>query len=143
MLEVFRKKDIRLHLELAPQSFGVLGSKNELELLFSAILKNAVESVSDRRDGVISIQSKRLFREQEFVLIRIRDNGPGIPPKIQKEIFDPFSSTQGSDRGMGLAIAYTIARNYGGSIRIRSRPPPGASVFVILPVGKHAALTPV
>ncbi|MHC4941905.1 MAG: ATP-binding protein, partial [Planctomycetota bacterium] len=68
-----------------------------------------------------------------LLVVRIRDDGPGIPPGIQDRIFDPFFSTRGDDRGMGLAIAYTIVRNHGGELRIRSRPPSGTSVMVLLP----------
>ena len=53
-----------------------------------------------------------------YVMIQVTDQGPGIPAEIQHKIFDPYFSTKGSGRGLGLAICYSIVRRHGGLITL-------------------------
>jgi len=76
---------------------------------------------------------------QEGVIIRVRDQGPGIPEEEQSKIFEKFyrslkdrSHTRGA--GMGLAIAREIVRAHGGDIRVESRPGKGSEFSFTLPV---------
>jgi signal transduction histidine kinase len=110
------------------------GSRPELMMLFMAVLQNAQEALHDVEGSKISLSARKLSGAEGPIVVRIRDNGRGIPPGIQHKIFDPFFSTRGGDRGMGLALAYTIVQNHSGELRVRSRPPPGTSVTVLLPL---------
>lgn len=67
--------------------------------------------------------------------IRVEDTGTGIEPAILPRIFDPFFSTKNeqSGVGLGLAVAYGIARRHGGSIDVDSTPGRGASFALRLP----------
>lgn len=114
------------------------GSRPELMMLFVSVLQNAVEALDEVDGARISLSARKLSGEEGPIVVRIRDNGKGIPPGIQHRIFDPFFSTHGDDRGMGLALAYTIVQNHGGELRVRSRPPPGTSVTVVLPLKETA-----
>ncbi|BAY50467.1 hypothetical protein SAMD00079811_80960 (plasmid) [Scytonema sp. HK-05] len=62
----------------------------------------------------------RTFRDKDYVVVEIVDNGPGIPPKIQSRIFEPFFTTKevGAGTGLGLEISYRIVvTQHNGDIR--------------------------
>jgi signal transduction histidine kinase len=124
---------VKVASRIRPALPGLFGSEDELGLLFSSLLQNAADALEELPHGAITLSARKLGGASGLLVVRIRDNGPGIPPGIQERIFDPFFSTRGDDRGMGLGIAYTIVRNHGGELRIRSRPPAGTSVTVLLP----------
>ncbi|MFH2001733.1 MAG: ATP-binding protein, partial [Planctomycetota bacterium] len=136
MTPVFEDNRVYVKARIGSKLPEVRGSPRELNYLFLSLLQNAVDALQSSQGGRISIYARYMkgtVQGQGNVVIRIRDNGPGIPPSVQERIFDPFYSTRSKDRGMGLAIAYTIVRNHDGELRVRSRPPPGTSVTVILP----------
>jgi signal transduction histidine kinase len=74
----------------------------------------------------------------EFVEIRIRDNGDGIPEKIREKIFEPFFTTKpaGSGTGLGLSMSYDIVvQQHRGQIRVESEPGEFAEFIIRLPRG--------
>ena len=71
------------------------------------------------------------------VLISVRDNGPGIPPKILDKIFQPFFTTKpsGEGTGLGLSMSYEIVtKGHGGELKVSSREGEGAEFTIILPL---------
>jgi len=76
-------------------------------------------------------------RDGHTVVIRIADNGPGIPPQMQQKIFDPFFTTKsvGKGTGLGLSISYQIiVDNHGGQLKCFSQPGEGTEFWIELPV---------
>ncbi len=82
-------------------------------------------------------------QERGSAVLEVTDDGPGIPEDRQGKVFDPFFTTKevGSGTGLGLTVAYAIAREHGGRIWLESRATPtgsGTSFFVELPIsGQH------
>ena len=76
----------------------------------------------------------------ETVLVTVRDRGPGVPPEHAERIFDRFFSYRPqhsghtAHTGLGLAIARSIVRAYGGEMRARNHPQGGAVFEVELPL---------
>ena len=100
---------------------------NEIQQVFVNLVKNAVdalEGVSEPRIQVV-VESG-----DGAVLIRVSDNGPGIPAEDMKQVFDPFFTTKepGKGTGLGLNIVYRIVTKYRGTIRIEC-PDTGGAVF--------------
>jgi len=70
------------------------------------------------------------------IYIEVRDAGPGIPPAIRRQVFDPFFTTrlERGSAGLGLAMAWEILQGHGGSVQLESAPGKGTAVRLILPV---------
>ena len=71
----------------------------------------------------------------EWVRLSVQDSGEGIPPEALSRIFDPFFTTKpvGEGTGLGLAQAYGIIKQHGGSIDVRSQPGQGTTFIIYLP----------
>jgi len=79
----------------------------------------------------------------DHVEIRVRDNGPGIPPEVKEKMFNPFFTTKpaGEGTGLGLSISHDIiVKQHGGSIEVDSQPGEFTEIRVVLP--RAAAVLP-
>jgi signal transduction histidine kinase len=109
---------------------------DQLKEVLANLLVNAVEVMVN--GGVITI------REEEnpgtplgpAVVIRVSDNGPGIPESVRDKIFQPFFSTKEEGTGLGLSIATRIIEDHGGRLELESKTNEGATFIITLPLGK-------
>jgi two-component system sensor histidine kinase AtoS len=72
-------------------------------------------------------------RNKKRVEIRVRDEGPGIPPKAMARVFEPFYTTKEKGMGIGLFLAKKIVEAHGGTIEARSREGEGTEFRIELP----------
>ena len=72
------------------------------------------------------------------VAVEIEDTGPGVPPEMKEEIFNPFVTTKKTGVGLGLAIVSKIVDAHGGSLNLVSMPQHGACFRVTFPVAEGA-----
>ncbi|CAN5586965.1 hypothetical protein BH20VER3_BH20VER3_15740 [soil metagenome] len=81
----------------------------------------------------------------DYIRIRVRDEGVGIPESCLKQIFDPYFTTKPKGNGLGLATTYSIIKNHGGIIAVESELHCGSTFTVYLPAGQTqtAAIEPV
>ena len=101
-----------------------MGDDNRLERVFGNLIDNA-ESFSPP-DGIIRISATRSGQD---VIVRIEDDGPGVPKEIRDQIFYPMVSGTASGTGLGLSIAQSIMNQLGGLIECNSEP--GNTVFTV------------
>jgi len=73
-------------------------------------------------------------KEEEFVRIHIRDNGPGISPEIQDKIFVPFFTTKKTGTGIGLSLAQKIVHAHGGVLDMNSEVGKGTEFIIKIPM---------
>jgi signal transduction histidine kinase len=93
---------------------------SELNQVWTNLLDNAADALGGK--GKITISTRR---ENEYVVVEIADDGPGIPEEIQSRIFEPFFTTKGVGKGtgLGLDIAYrVIVGHHKGDLQVVSRP---------------------
>ncbi len=85
---------------------------------------------------------RSLSDEAELVEVSIRDTGPGISPKVLRNLFIPFFTTKSKGTGLGLAISQSIVQNAGGTIEVHSQPGDGTTFTIVLPSADDAIATP-
>jgi len=94
-------------------------------------------------DGSVPISRRSLSDEAELVEVGVRDTGPGISPKVLRNLFIPFFTTKSKGTGLGLAISQSIVQNAGGTIEVHSQPGDGTTFTIVLPAADDAVATPI
>ena len=92
---------------------------SELNQVWTNLIDNAIDAMGGQ--GRIWV---RTSRENDYVLVEIADNGPGIPPEIQPRIFEPFFTTKGVGEGTGLGLVTSyrvVVGMHKGDIRVFSK----------------------
>ncbi len=105
------------------------------QVIFNILLNAEQEIVSSNiQNGWIRITTRH-DRHNQTLVVRISDNGPGIPRDILSKIFDPFFSTKpvGTGTGLGLSISHGIIAGHGGAIRAESPEGKGATFIIEIP----------
>lgn len=120
-----------------PEDCKVLGHDHELVSLFTNLLTNAKDAVSEKwpdKESHLGIQVTVAELESAFS-IRVQDQGQGVPDTVKERIFEPFFTTKevGSGTGLGLYMVYSYVVNAGGNIRLESQAGQGACFVVELP----------
>jgi signal transduction histidine kinase len=113
------KRGISVTREYDPDLPKVMAYGSELNQVWTNLIDNAADAMKD--SGKLKV---RAVRDNDFVLVEIADNGPGIPPEVQSRIFEPFFTTKGvgEGTGLGLDIVYRILRKMHGVISVKSVP---------------------
>lgn len=108
----------------------IKGVETELLEVVVNLIWNAAEALRD--GGSITVSTSR---ERNKVVLRVQDDGIGIPREHLPKVFQPFWTTKGLEgSGLGLASSYGIVCRHGGDITIESQEDQGTTVSVILPV---------
>ncbi len=92
----------------------IASDQSQLQQVLLNLMTNAIDAI--KKDGLIEIAT---CQNNNSIEITIKDDGPGIPEKIQSKVFDPFYTTKtiGRGTGLGLSISYRIIEEMGGSIK--------------------------
>ncbi|MGB5890815.1 MAG: HAMP domain-containing sensor histidine kinase [Thermoanaerobaculia bacterium] len=112
-------KGAAITLDVEPDLPRVHATGGELNQVWMNLIDNALTAIPE--SGSIEVSARR---ELDRVVVRVVDDGPGIPPEIESRIFDPFFTTKppGQGIGLGLEIARRLIRRYQGDIAVESRP---------------------
>jgi two-component system C4-dicarboxylate transport sensor histidine kinase DctB len=99
------------------------------------LLSNALEALKGRDEATIYVRLEPYRTAGAKVVIRIDDNGPGVPESLRSHLFEPFvSQSSGRERlGLGLFLAASLLDMYDGRIRYEPRNGGGASFVIELP----------
>jgi len=131
--EFFRREGITLTYEPSDEDFPtVTGDPERLRQVFCNILDNA-----SKHGGAGKRIDCSLCRENDYMVIRIRDYGPGIPeeelPRVKMKFYKGSSKARGS--GIGLAVCEEIVSRHGGRLEIGNAEGGGCVVTIYLPIG--------
>ena len=111
----------------------------QVEQVFNNLIKNAWEALTNAKiaEPKIFVQGQQ-DGDSNFVLVSVKDNGPGIPKDIQEKIWVSFFTTKGGSggTGLGLSAVMQIVNQHGGKIWLESEAGQGATFFVRLPAEK-------
>ncbi|MDQ7793596.1 MAG: ATP-binding protein [bacterium] len=125
------RRGVSLSQQLHPALPLVRADSNLIKQVFLNIIGNALEAVDS--GGRVEVVGEHLAAKG-WVVFRVRDNGPGVPPEIRERIFHPFFTTRPQGTGLGLSVSHGIVRNHGGHIEVGSSSTGGAEFSVFLPV---------
>jgi PAS domain S-box-containing protein len=135
-LHAYSLRKSNITVDFLPESSipSVTGDAHQLMQVFLNLILNSEQAMREVRDrGTLRI---RLEKRDKSVAVTFQDDGPGIPPDILPNIFDPFYTTKrpGRGTGLGLSICKAILREHNGNVEAASGPGGGAVFTVTLPV---------
>ena len=84
----------------------------------------------------IKHKNRMKLKSGNYIKISIRDHGTGIQPDVLPKIFNPFFTTKEDKLGLGLPVAYSIAKNHGGTIDVNTEPGKGSTFHIFLPASE-------
>jgi signal transduction histidine kinase len=124
-----------------PRGMKVYCNVRQLRLVFSHILRNAIDALETKplkeRETITIIASEEKIDRQSYTRISFSNSGPAVPEKDLKQIFDPFFSSReaGEGVGLGMSISYRIIQRHGGRIEVSNQS--GSVKFdILLPYGE-------
>jgi len=126
-----------VEMEWADDMPDALVDARQVEQVFNNLIKNSWEALSQTPAPKIFVKG-RCDNNPDFVLVTVKDNGPGIPKEIQEKIWVSFFTTKGGSGGTGLGLSSVmqIVNQHGGSISLESEVGKGALFSVRLPIAK-------
>ncbi|VUD56358.1 Sensor kinase CckA [Thalassocella blandensis] len=133
------RKEYEANLPLIPCS------STEIQQVLVNLVRNAAQAfTSDEYGPPLDPEVLiTLHMEDAFIVIEIKDNGPGMPSEVKKHIFEPFFTTKdvGKGTGLGLSVTYfIISEHHKGSIDVESWPGQGTTFTIKLPVHQQFEL---
>jgi two-component system, NtrC family, sensor histidine kinase HydH len=129
---------VQIHRDYAPGLPPVLLDEELCEQAFTNLLLNACEAMGEQ-GGELRIRIHLAHSNSSAageVAVEIEDTGPGVPPELKEQIFNPFVTTKKTGVGLGLAIVSKIVDAHGGTLTMASSPGQGACFRLTFPEAK-------
>ena len=129
---------VELQSEFAPDLPAVVGDARQLQQVCLNLMTNAIQAMSPLGGGKLHVSTRR---DGAWVVLEMRDTGPGIPDAARAHIFEPFFTTkdEGEGTGLGLSVSYGIVTAHGGTIGVVATSSAGTTFRVALPVAAEPA----
>lgn len=128
------------------QSYVIKADPTQIYQIMMNLMTNARQAV-EADDGTIEVKLEKVhlingeltnsyLTPGHYAKLTIKDDGYGIDPEIIDKIFDPYFTTKQNEEGtgLGLSVVYGIIKDYGGDIKVTSKPGEGATFIVYLPL---------
>jgi signal transduction histidine kinase len=109
----------------------ILADRDQFNRALINLIKNSIQAIPREKEGRIIIE---ITKNEVSALLRITDNGTGIPAELQNNLFEPNFTTKSSGMGLGLAITRRIIENFNGKIWFETSANSGTSFFVEIPL---------
>jgi signal transduction histidine kinase len=128
-------REVQLVVETGPELL-IRADSGHLKQVLINLVRNAAEAIDGA--GTVTLRTRATRaplggRETDAVVLEVSDTGKGIPPEVEKRLFDPFFSTKETGTGLGLPIAARIVEKHGGMLQYQTRPGHGTTFGVVLP----------
>ncbi|HYC28836.1 MAG TPA: ATP-binding protein, partial [Chitinophagaceae bacterium] len=112
------QKKIELEIILKDPDLSVQADPNLIEQVLINLVVNAMEAMKDRPHARITLSASAISGNK--VILKVGDNGVGMPPEVVDKIFIPFFSTKKSGSGIGLSLCKQIMMLHKGNIQVQS-----------------------
>ena len=116
----------------------ILGDRVQLQQVMLNLIMNAIEAMSEVREGSRELLISTSNAEPDGVLVTVSDTGPGLPQADPERLFEAFYTTKSSGLGMGLSICRSIIQNHGGRLWATPNEPHGAVFCILLTIGEKS-----
>ena len=114
------------------KSRGLINAdKEQMVRIFTNLIKNGIQAIPDNRQGKIQV---RVDEYNESFIIRIIDNGCGIPEAMQTKIFQPNFTTKSSGMGLGLSMVKSMLISNNATIHFKTKEDEGTEFVIEIPV---------
>ncbi|MCP4022329.1 MAG: hypothetical protein GY729_10840 [Desulfobacteraceae bacterium] len=129
-----QEKAIHIRIDSRSQNFDCMVDEAPFIQVLMNIILNSIEAVE--KNGIITIEC---FVKENGCIVEITDDGPGIDPALEKDIFKSFVTSKEQGTGLGLSISKKIMNSMGGTICAGSSDKGGAKFKLLLPLKKSEA----
>ncbi len=139
---VFSGSSIEVNIDIEENLWSVKGDKTQIAQIVLNLFSNARSVLNEKGRVEVVVKNCRNKKplpycsEGDYILIKVTDNGPGIPEDKLKTIFEFFVGYKKEGFGLGLAIVKSIVDSHGGCLDVYSEEGKGATFFVYLPAVK-------
>ena len=121
-------KNINFNLNLGKSIPLIDANSNHIHQAILNILLNGIEAIGKNRSGIIEIKTEK---DKNNIIIKIKDNGPGMPEEVVNKILKPFYTSKEKGTGLGLYITHKLVKKYNGEIKIQSKKGEGTEFTLI------------
>jgi two-component system NtrC family sensor kinase len=127
---------INILKDISEDSPAFMGDPSQFQQVLLNLFNNALDTITERHGvsgGELSITCSQ--KDEQWLVILIRDNGTGIRPENMGKIFSPFFTTKpvGKGTGLGLSVCYGIIEGFGGTMEVKSELNVGTTFVISLP----------
>lgn len=133
VVDLFKTYEVEIATITDGTHFEIFADKEQILRVFNNVIKNAIQSIPENVKGLITIS---LEEKDDICLVKIKDNGVGIPKDRFSKVFEPNFTTKSSGTGLGLAMSKSIVENAGGKIWLESVVDEGTTFYIELPKWK-------
>jgi PAS domain S-box-containing protein len=130
-------KKVTFETELLARPSWIQANRAQIGQLVMNLMTNAAEAVGDGPGSVLVATKNREDAGQDWVALTVKDTGEGMDSMTIARIFDPFFSTKGPGRGLGLAAVQGIVRSAAGELSVESEPGKGSLFEVGFPSARE------
>ncbi|MBN2274281.1 MAG: GHKL domain-containing protein [Bacteroidales bacterium] len=124
-------ENVDFSLSCSDENICVMADKEQISRVFINLIKNAIQAIPDKKQGIIKLNLEKTDRKAVF---SISDNGRGIPDELMDKMFTPNFTTKSSGMGMGLAIVKNIVETCKGNISFHTDIKQGTTFTVEIPL---------
>lgn len=121
---------IRLEIQVASDASNAWLDRTLIEQVLINLTTNSIHALTDRSEPEIWLSA---FTQENHIIIKVADNGKGIPEKELQDIFIPFFSTKKEGSGVGLSLSKQIMSLHGGKMTVHSKVDQGTSFYLHFP----------
>lgn len=130
------ENDVQVRMQLAEGLPPVLSDKVQLQQVILNLIMNAIEAMSEVKEGSRELSISTANAESDGVLVAVSDTGPGLSETNRERIFEAFFTTKVSGLGMGLSICRSIINAHGGRLWAAPNEPHGTVFSFTLPISE-------
>jgi len=132
------ERNVRLEQEIEDPLPPVLGDETAISQVLVNVVVNALHAMPSGGVCRIAVESRQ-SEGKCWVVLSVKDTGTGIEKAALSRLFEPFFTTKSTGTGLGLAIAYRIMEDHGGTIQVSSHRGSGTTVTMMFPVAVSVA----